>query len=628
LSDNSKFAAKQGNRDKHVASTLENAVYSPCHLCKENPEKPPLWQIKAEQVKWDEQKDDIIYHHAFLEMFGVPVAYSPYLSHPAPNVKRRSGFLAPTIGASSDLGAIVAVPYYWVISEDKDLTVVPTYIGKNTSHFLLSGEYRQRFKTGEFKFAGSVTRGQLIKDRNASPQNSFRGHVITMTRFNLNPKWRTGFDIERASDQTYLRKYTNLNLSTKTALVSKAYLEGFHGKNYASLEGYSFQGLRENDRQATTPFVLPVANYNYQSSSGKWGEYWHLDANAMALSRTIGVDMQRVSTTGGIYIPYTSSWGDVYTLGTKVRGDLYHSSVHTPNDDSRTFNYSPRARFFPQLYGLWRYPFLRGSASNTMIVEPIVGFVAAPLIGQHNAIPNEDSLIIEYNSYNLFSDSRFAGLDRIDGGSRANYGLNVDSYLKPQIPLKINLFFGQSYAFQKPRDYLRGTGLEKRWSDYVARLKLSYQDWIVLQSRLLMDRVHFMPRQNEFYAQLGKPVLNLQTLYTLLPRLPNDPQSVKGKQLTLTLNSQFHKNWNAFVTATRQLGVNDGGALSHGAGLGYTDECFTLSTTLTRTFFKDRDIKPGTTLLFRVVFKNIGEVKHQASIQAPEGKPESDISVF
>ncbi|KAB2832655.1 MAG: LPS-assembly protein LptD, partial [Caedimonadaceae bacterium] len=61
LSDNSRLAALQGRRDKDRESVLSYGTYSPCHICKSKPEKPPLWQIKAEEVIWDEQKEDIIY---------------------------------------------------------------------------------------------------------------------------------------------------------------------------------------------------------------------------------------------------------------------------------------------------------------------------------------------------------------------------------------------------------------------------------------------------------------------------------------------------------------------------------------------------------------------------------------
>ena len=40
----------------------------------------------------------------------------------------------------------------------------------------------------------------------------------------------------------------------------------------------------------------------------------------------------------------------------------------------------------------------------------------------------------------------------------------------------------------------------------------------------------------------------------------------------------------------------------------YEDECFQFDTTLSRTFYLDREIKPTDAILFRLVFKTLGEV--------------------
>ena len=67
---------------------MENVVYSPCDVCRS---KDPLWQIKARKVKHDAKNQDVYYNDAFIEVKGVPVFYTPFLSHPDPSVKRRSG---------------------------------------------------------------------------------------------------------------------------------------------------------------------------------------------------------------------------------------------------------------------------------------------------------------------------------------------------------------------------------------------------------------------------------------------------------------------------------------------------------------------------------------------------------
>ena len=48
--------------------------------------------------------------------------------------------------------------------------------------------------------------------------------------------------------------------------------------------------------------------------------------------------------------------------------------------------------------------------------------------------------------------------------------------------------------------------------------------------------------------------------------------------------------------------------VSSGFAVQYQDECLTFVTSLTQSGIRDLDIKPGTTLLFQFVFKNLGEI--------------------
>ena len=59
---------------------MSKAVYSPCNLCPEDPNRAPLWQIKAVRVTHDSVSKDVAYHDATMEILGIPVGYVPYFS--------------------------------------------------------------------------------------------------------------------------------------------------------------------------------------------------------------------------------------------------------------------------------------------------------------------------------------------------------------------------------------------------------------------------------------------------------------------------------------------------------------------------------------------------------------------
>ena len=107
------------------------------------------------------------------ELFGFPVFYVPIATHPTEKVKRRSGFLAPTLGTSGDLGAVVRVPYFFNLAPHYDLTITPWIVTKGAA--IVEGEWRQRFKRGGINFSGII----------ASPNDKFKSRTV-----NINDDWQ------------------------------------------------------------------------------------------------------------------------------------------------------------------------------------------------------------------------------------------------------------------------------------------------------------------------------------------------------------------------------------------------------------------------------------------------------
>jgi LPS-assembly protein len=119
MTDNGRMAGNEGERRGGRLFRVNRGVYSPCELCKEDPTRAPVWRVRAARVVHDKEEKEVRYRDAYLEMFGVPVAYTPYLSHPDPTVDRRSGFLAPTYGSKDDMGAFIRTSYYIDIAPDR-----------------------------------------------------------------------------------------------------------------------------------------------------------------------------------------------------------------------------------------------------------------------------------------------------------------------------------------------------------------------------------------------------------------------------------------------------------------------------------------------------------------------------
>jgi LPS-assembly protein len=603
LSDGSRMAAASGSRTEDGTKTnLNRAVYSPCDLCKDDPMRAPLWQIKAVRVTHDKEAKRIEYRDAWLEMFGVPVLYTPYFSHPDPSVKRASGLLAPQFQISSKLGGSMRLPYFWVLGDDKDATITPIF---STGEYpVLLTEYRQRVRDGSFQIEASGTASDEDDNEANLREGEFRGHIDATGRFDINDEWRWGFDIERSTDKTYERLY---DFSDARTLTSHVFGEMFHARNYAALQAFAFQGTRDIDRNEEAPIILPLLDYNYVSNPIAFGSYFTLDADALVLSRLEGRENRRLSLKGGWVLPYTSPWGDVYRLSALVQGDIYSfngldPNSNDPNPAGPTEN-GFEGRLFPQASLEWRYPFVRQHEGWHEVIEPMAQIVAGPNGGNPGTIPNEDSLDIEFDENNLFDLNRFAGLDRVDSGQRVNYGLRWSIY--GDEGGFASAFLGQSYSFNERSNFDAGSGLDTRRSDIVGALYINPADYLDIVYRFRLDGDSLQAQRDELLMKAGPDWLNVDVSYAFLSR-EADPNTTFGdrEEIAARLNAKIDDYWSFYVAGRRDL--EEGTMLSYGGGIAYEDECFDLRTSVTRNLYQDEERDPEIKVLFSIAFKNLG----------------------
>ena len=602
LSDRSRLAAATGYRVAGNKSILKSGVFSPCELCREDPTRAPLWQIKAAEVVHDQDAKVIRYRNAWMEIFGIPVIYTPYFEHPDPTVDRQSGFLAPTFGASEVLGSTYQQPYFWVISKDKDFTFSPIFTTKRS--VVGVGRYRQAFPNGKMELRGSGTIADRERSDGSIESDVFRGHIDSTARFDINDSYRMGVDVQRATDDTYMRLY---DFSGARNLTSRAFVEGFNGRNYLAVNSYLYQGLRRSDNDTELPVIHPLAEYSYMSDPGVAGGKYTLDASLLALTRSAGRDSRRLSAALGWELPYTGPAGDVYNLVARVQGDGYWVSGVDPNRDAvnpanNTEN-GLTGRVFPQIALQWRYPWVRHSGTMNQVVEPIAQVVLAPNGSNPGRIPNEDSQDFEFDDTNLFSLNRFTGVDRVTSGTRVDYGLKWT--VTGDGGGWASAFVGQSYRLNEDSVFEEGSGVEDKLSDFVGRVEIKPTYALDLRYRFRIDKDDLTARRSEFDLRVGPPALNLDLGYVFINPDAQADEFGGREELNWTLYSRLSKYWSVYGGLRVDLEARE--TREARIGLTYNDECFLLQAVGRRSFFSDREIEPEDSVYVNFVFKLLGE---------------------
>jgi LPS-assembly protein len=642
LADRSRLAANAARRINGNRLELRRGVYSPCDLCKDDPTAPPAWQLKAREISDDKELKLIEFRDAVLEIDGIPVFYTPYLSQPEPSVKRASGFLMPTIGNSNNVGFHVAIPYFLVLDTDKDLTLAPRFTTKAGE--LLAAQYRQRFGNGVLDGTGSINHSNVGSGSNTDTGSQWRGHINAAGVWHLDDTYRTGFALQRVSDQTYLQRFGFGN-PLLNAMISRAYLEGFEPRAATDINAYMFQPLQPGLGDSTQPIVLPVANRVWQSEPDSLGGRWKLNANLLNIVREVGTQTRRLSLGSQWDTTFRDGIGGQYKFVASLRGDGYSvsnlSTLSNPDLPSAFFparGASPAepisrnffaARAFPQLGLTWSYPLAHRGEDMTAVIEPIAGVYAGPSGGNRRRIPNEDSLGFELRDTDLFRPDRLAGYDLLDTGQRVDYGLKLALHNKDGGNYR--MLIGQSYR-SDPNPFLPpASGAAQRLSDVVGRVVLAPSSYLDMVYRFRLDKGSLSNRTQEVGLSVGPQNLRLGANYLLVPPQqqsdvvtnPTTGQSVlygKREQLTVSVTSKLTRYWSLAGSETINL-TNSSNVInglvtpqSNNTSLYatmaaiYQDECMSFIGSVTQSGIRSGDVTPGVSVMFSVVFKNLGEI--------------------
>jgi len=651
LADRSRLAANAARRTNGNRTELRRAVYSPCDLCVSDPTAPPAWQLKAREVSDDKELQRLEFRDATMEIDGVPIFYTPYLSAPDPSVKRASGFLMPSLGGSSTVGFHVSTPYYLTLGPTADVTLTPRFTTQAGT--VLAAEYRQRFSNGDLESLQSINYSNVSSPNDPNAQHEFRWHVNATGTWDLDDTYRTGFTLQRVSDQTYLQRFSFAQplLSTE---ITRAFFEGFPADGSLDVNAYLFQPLTPGLSDALQPIVLPVINRTWVIQPDTIGGTLKVNANLLDIVREVGTDTRRLSLGTEWSRTFYDGIGGEYKFQASVRGDGY--SVDNLNNQSNpdlpsvyfSQNGQPPAvhvpysfiagRVFPQLGLTWDYPLVHRGTDYTFLVQPTVAAFAGPNGGNRYIIPNEDSLGYEFRDSDLFRANRIQGYDLLDTGQRVDYGLNLAAY--PANGGSYRMLIGQSYRAE-PNPFLPpGSGAEDRLSDVVGRVSLSPSSYLDLIYRFRLDKSTLDNRLQEVLVSGGPQAVRLGASYLLIPaELPSQVISVPGsgstilfgKREQLNLNAQIRLSqyWTLLGQETLNLtnsqnivnGVptpqSSSNSLSASLSLLYQDECMGFITTLTQSGIRNGDVTPGYSVLMSVVFKNIGEIGGSVLSVAP-----------
>ncbi|OJU52648.1 MAG: Organic solvent tolerance protein [Mesorhizobium sp. 61-13] len=652
--DKTYFAAESAERMGGVLTTFHNGVYTACEPCEDKPDQAPIWRVKARKIIWNGQKKTVRFENSNFEFFGFPIAYLPAFEIADPTVKRKSGFLFPSVSYNTELGAGAGIPYYFALSPTYDLTIKGNYFTKQG--FLGEAEWRQRFDNGQYnlKIAGIHQQDPGSFDANtvdsgpAGDPNKLRGMMGTKGQFAINSRWDFGWDVMLQSDKNFARTY-KIDGFSDYVHRSEVYLTGLNDRNYFDLRGMKFQvqeRLLDSDARARNdeqPWVLPSLDYAYIPDTPLAGGQLSVNLNARALHRS-NLDTADSLTNPGFYervrgiegesgrLTAEAEWkrsfvtdgGMVFTplLAFQADGNFVNASsgslaainnmAANPDIDTTA---DVRSSFFRSMATLgleWRFPILFSSVGSSHVFEPMAQLFVRPnesYVGGL-AVPNEDAQSFVFDASTLFERDKFSGYDRIEGGTRANLGIRYSGSFDNG--WTTNGLFGQSYhldgrnSFAEPDMVNVGanSGLETDTSDFVGLVGIASPNGLSASLSGRFDEQTLEVRRSEVkFGFSGQPI-SVSAKYAFIQKQPLYGFAEDRHEVMVGGSAQLSENWRIFGSGTYDLQTNV--LVRDGIGFGYADDCFTYLMTFSET--RDRDTKEvSQSIGFNISFRTLGD---------------------
>jgi LPS-assembly protein len=626
--DESRFGAASAER-RGATTIFNRGTFTACPSCEQNPNKPLTWQIKAARVIYNQETNMVYYEGAQFEFLGMPIAYVPRFFHPGPGARRKSGFLAPELSFSEKRGLGVGASYFWVLGENRDLTITP--VGYTKQGGMLKGRYRHRFENGMLRISGAGINQADRHEFDAPGNRVNRGMAEVTGEFEINEFWNWGFDGYIASDSTFVGNY---DLDSETGGKSQVYLSGLSTRNYfdARLVHYDVLSNRR-DFEDQLAVVHPVVDYNFVFGNSFLGGTTTFDANLTSISRErADVDSRSNSCAGAGINPVNCqltgvpgsqarataelAWratanvanGHLVTPFASARADVIDVNVNNdptvPVAAFRSVGNRTVGRGMAVGGMEWRYPLLTSFSGGRTVIQPIAQVIARPDEAHARTVLNEDAQSFVFDDTNLFKINKFSGYDRVEGGNRANLGFKTRTTFDNG--MAIDTTFGQSYHLGGENPFDAGTGLETDRSDYVAGIYFSPQPDLQLAAKARFDESDFSVERAELQTSFLTGRVSGTVGYAYAAAQPAIGIAQDRQEIFGAGRYQIDDFWSVQANGRYDIAQNE--TVSYGGGITYDDLCFSASFTYERQEYSTEFREPDNRFLFRFSVKHLGDI--------------------
>ena len=554
------------------SSLVKKGVFT---TCKKNDDCPP-WQIKAKEINHDKEKKIINYKHAWLEIYDKPIIYFPKFFHPDPTVKRQSGFLMPQLIDSSSLGLSFKLPYYKVISDNKDLTFSTRVFSETEG--LFQSEYRQVNKNSKHIIDLS------LKEKKSDSKTHFFSNSLAKLDIDIFDVSEIELNLESTSDDNYLKTHNIKSAINDNQSLLKSFITFRGSSRDIDLETKieSYEDLTEDKSSDKYEYIFPSYKFSKRFPSklnGTYelmskGNYKNYDTNIF--EKVLINDLKFSSN------PKITSTG----LINKFNFLLKNISAEGKNSS----NY--KNQFSSENYGSFfydiSYPMKKEGKFFDSFFTPKTSFMYSP-----NSNKDIKSLDRKIDLNNIFTQNRLSLEDSVEGGESLTLGGEYS--LKDKENGNDIVVAGLATVLRDNEELNLPTKstINNKGSDFIGSLVFEPNENFKLDYNFSMDNNFESTNYN-----LLKTNINVNKFVTSFEFLQEDDEvgseSYLSNETTYAFNDAYSLKYR-----TRRNKKTDFTEF-YNLIYEYKNDCLTASIQYNKDYYSDDELKPTEEIFFSI----------------------------
>ena len=584
-------SSKRGN-----ITTINKGIFT---SCQKNDNCPP-WVIQAKKIEHDKNKKQINYEDALLKIHNVPVMYFPKFFHPDPTVKRQSGILKPVLNNSNILGSSITIPYFYVITNDSDLTITPTLF--DTDSQMLQNEYRKIGKDYAFKTNFGHTKG--YKSNKFNKKKNF-SYLFSNLEYNLNlsnfQSSKLTFNFEKVNNDTFLKIFDTTLLENSTSLkpsdldnlTSELKFE-FENENYTLNTGMSvYENLKlsNNDRYQ---YIFPYYyfNKNILTEFNK-GSFNIKSSGSNEVNNTNQVKSKIINDLEFASLKYISNNGLENTFNFNLK------NMNTIGKNTSDYKSSPQIELASIFEFKSKLPLEKTTAKYQNFLTPKASFRFNP-----SDMKNHKNSTRTINTDNIFSINRMGISDSFEANKSLTLGID---YKKENLE-DINKYFEFKLAtvFRDDEENFipEKTTLNRKMSNIFGSIENNFSENINFNYNFAIDNDLETFEHNDISTTIS--VNNLITTFNYVKeRGDMGDENYVSNSSKYSINEKNYFTFNA--RRNRKLNLTEYYDLVYQ----YKNDCLTAGIKYKKTYYEDRDLKPTEDIFFTVTLFPLTTYEHK-----------------